>query len=225
MKHFSGRFKYGCNCEIEQSDTLRKYFSTEKDNANGATNLLLLNYDKVTNSLLDHYEPKHDIPEYTSDDYDESRPIVYTLAYLNDFELIVKDLNKEEAEITCRVRVLISKGLNNEHETNLAEQLEKSINLRLRVPDHHRFVNRKTENKEIVEKSHEKHDHHNHDHHHKHEHGNKTDELKAKSSASFKRSNVIDHKITVQNKTSRFVNTLNEMEILQVIEFFSFIFI
>jgi hypothetical protein len=175
--------------------------------------LLLINYDKQTNSLLDHYEPKHDLADYTSEDYDDSNLSIYTLAYLNDFELLVKNLNKEEAEITCRVRVLISKGLNNEHETNLLERLDKSIHLKLKVPDHHRFLNRKTQNKDIIEKGHEKHDHHNH------EHNNKMSEFKPKSSSSFKRSNVIDHNIKVQNKTSRFVNTLNEFEILQVLTF------
>ena len=201
--------KYGCNCDIDQSDTLRKYFSTETDTQSGATNLLLINYDKVTNSLLDHYEPKHDSGDYTSVDYDEINPIIYTLAYLNDFELLVKDLNKDEAEITCKVRVLISKGLNIEHETSLVDQLENSIHVRLRVPDHHRFINRKNQNKEIVEKDHDKHEHH-------HGRNNKTNEFKAKSSSSFKRVKTVDHKFEVQNRTSRFVNTLNEMEIIEV---------
>ena len=193
--------KHGCNCLIDELDSMRKYFTTETDSQTGAKDLLLLDYDKKNNSLLDHYQPIHEpenVLEYTHDDYDDTRPIVYTLAYLNDFELDVKNLNKEEFEISCRIRVLIPNGLNTEHTQDLNERLAHSIHLKMHVPDHQK--SRKTQNKEIKEEGHEKnHMHHQHMH----------------NQTSFKRSHNVEHQIQLKNRTSRTVATLYEMEMIQ----------
>lgn len=156
-------FKFGSDCYIDELDKSDKYFTTEYD-SNGAINLLILSYDRKTNFLLDHYEPKNPNSKakskaekkpgnevYDDGDYDDAHGrSIYTIAYLNTFELIVNEMENDMSEIMCKANVLVPNGLVAEHNDILQERIEETAFLKLKMPDRHKFMNHKTLNKEIV---------------------------------------------------------------------------
>jgi hypothetical protein len=110
--------------------------------------LILLNYDKKTNFVLDHYEPRHvrispnggdsvnQPVDYNMDEADENRNI-YTLVYLNSFELHKNEStdNYGDLEISCRLSLIVPTGLIDQHTIIISERLESLISLELIVND------------------------------------------------------------------------------------------
>lgn len=153
-------YKYGSMKYVDQLNNETdngQYFATEINDVNGAINLFLLDYDKKEHFLIDHYEPRHQHADLYStnlnneliehmkkyvtasnpmkkdDSYDERE--LYTLVYLKNFELDVKEKNKDEFELKCKINLLIPNGISDEHSVIINDELSETSILTLKL--HH----------------------------------------------------------------------------------------
>ena len=58
---------------------------------------------------------------------DSFRSDVYTLVFLNSFEIIQKDLSGDQKEVTCKSNLMMPIGLNSEHSNILSDILDQTV--------------------------------------------------------------------------------------------------
>ncbi len=69
---------------------------------------------------------------------------LYTIAYLESFEIIEKTLNKDELQISCEANLLIAMSLNLQHAQILSDIIDQTVILNFNVQQSVGTVTKKT---------------------------------------------------------------------------------
>lgn len=145
-------FKYGSQSFVDELLQFDNYYTFIRSKTNGNN----LAFKRPDNSiyeisdksfLLDHYEtqPDFDLENNPSKKarchcrivsmifntficfIEDFRSDVYTIVYLNSFEIIEKDLLNVGKEVTCKSNLMMPIGLNSEHSNILSDILDQTV--------------------------------------------------------------------------------------------------
>lgn len=108
-------FKHMCQCFIEEIDNSPRYqfrFETSNKIKKTGSNLIIDRIEKESMFIIDHYEAISDFvgsesfdknSDYTSENYDDGdeKRDIYTLIYLDSFEMIKTEIDHDEVELSC----------------------------------------------------------------------------------------------------------------------------